>query len=222
MRLLFIGFFGLILSSVASANISNGTIFSCDLENGKRLTFSSNDKSVEYRVDNIGVKDPEIYLLLDKKDIKVESNKSEDVNLYNFFVPNNGYTYEVIFSEFKNVYIGIIGAGVKVYKGDSLLNKYQCQKFKDISSHINNAKKNEVNSVELSPGTYKIGVDAPAGEYKLHTDDNKYGGFYRVFLDSSNKLSSIVTGDSFENVTYVTVTNGQYLELNRCVAVKIK
>lgn len=70
-------------------------------------------------------------------------------------------------------------------------------------------------------GTYKVGIDIPEGEYKLIETDSDFGGFYRVYLNSGDKLDSIVTGGSFKRMTYVTVKKGQYLELSRCNAEKV-
>ncbi len=67
-----------------------------------------------------------------------------------------------------------------------------------------------------SEGTYKIGSDMPAGEYKL-TPTSSLGGYYAVLSDSTGE-DNIITNDNFENQTYVTVSEGQYLELSRCQA----
>lgn len=62
------------------------------------------------------------------------------------------------------------------------------------------------------PGTYKIGVDMPAGLYALIGS-----GYVEVSSDSSG--SSIIDNDNFENVAYVSVQDGEYLKLSRCSAV---
>lgn len=65
-----------------------------------------------------------------------------------------------------------------------------------------------------SAGTYKVGSDIPAGEYKL-INDSELGGYYCVY-NNSNPDADIVTNDNFEDQTYITVSDGQYLLLSRC------
>lgn len=65
-------------------------------------------------------------------------------------------------------------------------------------------------------GTYLVGVDIPAGEYKISlTDDNVSGyGYYEVCSDSTGTIDSIITNDNIENDVYQTVEDGQYLTLS--------
>jgi len=60
---------------------------------------------------------------------------------------------------------------------------------------------------------YKVGVNLKAGEYKLISTSN-VSGYYCVF--DSSRQEEIVLNGNFENQAYVTVKNGQYLELTRC------
>lgn len=63
-----------------------------------------------------------------------------------------------------------------------------------------------------SPGMYKVGSDIKAGEYIIRTNDSCY---YSVSTDSSGSLESIVQNDNFKGYAYVTVADGQYLEISR-------
>ncbi len=63
-------------------------------------------------------------------------------------------------------------------------------------------------------GMFRVGIDIPAGEYKL-LNDSEFGGYYCVY-NSSNPDADIVTNDNFEGQAYVTVSDGQYLLLSRC------
>lgn len=62
----------------------------------------------------------------------------------------------------------------------------------------------------LPEGMYKVGVDLPAGEYKVIPDGS---GYLEVSSDSTHSLLSIVTNDIFEDERYITVKDGQYLTL---------
>jgi putative cell wall-binding protein len=64
----------------------------------------------------------------------------------------------------------------------------------------------------LPEGMYKVGVDLPAGEYKFVPDAE--GGYYAVSTDSSQSFDSIVANEFTSSERYITVQNGQYLELS--------
>lgn len=64
----------------------------------------------------------------------------------------------------------------------------------------------------LSDGMYKVGVDLPAGEYKISaTGDMAYN---EVSSDSTHSMNSIVSNDNFQGEKYITIKDGQYLKLN--------
>lgn len=61
-------------------------------------------------------------------------------------------------------------------------------------------------------GMFKVGVHIPAGEYRLEADEEK--AYYCVYPDS--RQSTIAANNIFEQQDYVTVSDGQYLLLERC------
>lgn len=61
-------------------------------------------------------------------------------------------------------------------------------------------------------GQYLVGRDIPAGEYNA-TATSKYGGYYGVTSDANGR--DIIANDNFDNNAYVTVSEGQYLEVSR-------
>lgn len=66
-------------------------------------------------------------------------------------------------------------------------------------------------------GQYKVGRDFIAGEYVLlNTSD--YSGYFAVSSDS-NGQNTIVNG-LFEVNSIITVYDGEYLELSRCIAIE--
>lgn len=65
-------------------------------------------------------------------------------------------------------------------------------------------------------GTYKVGTDIPAGEYKLTSTDS-LGGYWEV-TGSSAPDADIIGNDNFTGTAYVTVSDGQYLKIDGCTA----
>ena len=63
------------------------------------------------------------------------------------------------------------------------------------------------------PGMYRVGVDIPAGEYKV-TCTGDLWCYIEVSSDSSGTLSSIVSNDNIETFAYISVEEGQYLTVN--------
>lgn len=63
-------------------------------------------------------------------------------------------------------------------------------------------------------GTYKVGIDIPAGEYYI-----KGPGYVEVSSDSSGSLDSIIDNDNIGFYAYANVYDGQYLKLKGCSAI---
>lgn len=61
-------------------------------------------------------------------------------------------------------------------------------------------------------GQYLVGRDIPAGEYNA-TSISKYGGYYGATSDANGR--DIIANDNFDTNTYLTVSDGQYLEVTR-------
>lgn len=68
-------------------------------------------------------------------------------------------------------------------------------------------------NITLSGVMMEVGVDLPAGEYKVRSDDGE-SGYYCIYPDSRH--DEIIANDLFETSSYVTVEDGQYLELTGC------
>lgn len=65
----------------------------------------------------------------------------------------------------------------------------------------------------VGDGQYLVGVDIPAGEYTLKAAANSKG-YYCVSSDPNGR--NILANNNFSGNNYVTVADGQYLELSRC------
>ncbi len=64
----------------------------------------------------------------------------------------------------------------------------------------------------LANGMFKVGRDLPAGEYRI--SGNSSFSYYEV--DTDNRGTEIVDNDIFTGTAYVTVKDGEYLELVDC------
>lgn len=71
-------------------------------------------------------------------------------------------------------------------------------------------------TVTYYSGNYKIGVDMPAGTYVAYATSG-FGGYMCISKDSNQK--NIIKNDIFDEQIYLTVSDGQYLELSSCHAV---
>ena len=77
----------------------------------------------------------------------------------------------------------------------------------------------ENNTNSYPPSIYKVGVDIPAGSYKVFS--NTYDIAYYSLCNDPNG-DDIVQNDNFVNQAYISIHNGQYLELCDCYAVPLK
>ena len=85
------------------------------------------------------------------------------------------------------------------------------------STNEDNSSSKNTASDSYGPGTLKVGVDIPAGEYKV-TSTRSSGDGYWCIRNSSAADARILKNDSFSGSSYVTVEDGQYLELSGCIA----
>lgn len=65
----------------------------------------------------------------------------------------------------------------------------------------------------LPEGRYRVGQHISAGTYKIQTTSN-VSGYYSLTSDPNG--DNIISNDNFDGERYVTIQNGQYLELVRC------
>lgn len=63
-----------------------------------------------------------------------------------------------------------------------------------------------------STGMFKVGLHIPAGEYQLEATGD--GGRYAIFPDST--YTDIISNEEFDTQTSLSVSDGQYLDLNNC------
>ena len=63
----------------------------------------------------------------------------------------------------------------------------------------------------LTEGQYKVGTDIPAGVYIVEATDEY--GYYEITSDGRHDILNIISNDYFKNSKTVTLSNGQYIEL---------
>lgn len=63
----------------------------------------------------------------------------------------------------------------------------------------------------IKAGMYKVGKDLPAGEYLVASTSS--AAYFQVTKDSSGSFDSIIANDNFDTVRYITVKDGQYIDL---------
>ena len=61
-------------------------------------------------------------------------------------------------------------------------------------------------------GTYRVGIDIPAGEYKFVAVQTNRPGYYCVYSDTIKE--NIIHNDNFDGNAYYKVENGQILRVN--------
>lgn len=86
-----------------------------------------------------------------------------------------------------------------------------------IAVSAENYKIPNINTAQLKEGMYRVGVDIPGGEYKVTATSSSASGYYAIY-NTASADRDIEDNDIFETSSYVTVRDGQYLELNNCTA----
>lgn len=70
---------------------------------------------------------------------------------------------------------------------------------------------------QYGPSVYKVGVDIPAGEYKVYPNGGR--GYFAICTDAN--CDDIVRNENFNGQMYININHGQFLELVRCYAVPV-
>ena len=69
-------------------------------------------------------------------------------------------------------------------------------------------------SEQYIEGTYRVGIDIPSGEYKISANSGE-SAYVAVLSDSRGGFDSIITNENFEGDMYITISDGQYIEIHR-------
>lgn len=79
------------------------------------------------------------------------------------------------------------------------------------------ASKASKETTKYQAGSYRVGKDIPAGEYKIYAEGS---GYFCVYPDTSK--SKILENDNFDTCNYITVSEGQLLEVDDAYFVAIE
>lgn len=71
----------------------------------------------------------------------------------------------------------------------------------------------------IGEGMYLVGKDIPAGTYLLTAVQEGRSAYYARLSNASGELDAIIANDNFDTTAYITVNDGEYLELTRCTGV---
>ena len=129
-----------------------------------------------------------------------------------YVVISNGDSYIELASDSTGNFSSIIANDV--FKNRSVITVQDGQYLKVQRGTIYAAK--DAPKVELKDGMlpscmYKVGIDFPAGEYKVTS--NGGDSYIEVSRDSSHNMSSIISNDLFTGDRYIQVSDGQYLKI---------
>ena len=111
---------------------------------------------------------------------------------------------------------------------DSLKNSDKKENDSDIGYIGSKKRENSKSTSNISTSTYrkstvygesvyKVGTDIPAGKYKLFVDQGR--AYYAICKDPN--CDEIITNDNFYKQAYISIKNGQFLDLRRCTAVPL-
>lgn len=131
---------------------------------------------------------------------------------------------------------GTLSAYMAVYSdstGDSILENENFNTFHFITVEdgqyfeVSRGKFTSVDNISLTydpqnltEGMYRVGIDIPAGEYRLECTSSSSG--YVCVYPTSRSDRRIKTNDNFENNKYITVSDGEYLLLSRCTGALVE
>lgn len=79
----------------------------------------------------------------------------------------------------------------------------------------NEAPLYDASSGVYEPGEYKVGIEIPAGEYRVRAFSDT-SGYYAIEVPQYDGDREILSNDNFSNAAYVSIKNGQILSLTRC------
>lgn len=215
----------ILLPIIFSSNaFADETLFSCLTEKNNIISLISKGDVVEYQVASAKTNKITFSFETPLENMSYTSSIEDGVVKHLHQISNNGYRYDLLTLE-DNSRKFHLGVDARDPSG-KLVSTNACKEFLELLEKAESKKsEKEVNGNPpvkniYEEGMYRVGRDIPAGEYKLKSTSS-VGGTFRISRDSSHSLESMIAIDNFNNNTFITVQEGQYLELKRCVAEKV-
>lgn len=212
----------ILLPIIFSSNaFADEMLFSCLTEKNNIISLISKGGVVEYQVASAKTDKITFSFETPIKNMSYSTSSGNGIvrNLYQ--VSNNGYRYDLITVEDGTIKLH---AGVDARDpSGKLVSTNACKEFIDFLEKVENKtgntnsadKTKAVPNATYGAGTYKVGVDIPAGEYKVYATSSDGTGTVFVSKTSNYRdISNMVHHEIFNNHTYVTVSEGQYLRVN--------
>lgn len=205
----------------SSSAFADETLFSCLTEKNNIISLISKGDVVEYQVASAKTNKITFSFETPLENMSYTSSVEDGVVKHLHQVSNNGYRYDLLSVEAnsRKIYLGVEARD----PSGKLVSKNACKEFLELlekaeskKENANSAKKTNITpNATYGAGTYKVGVDIPAGEYKVYATSRDGTGTVFVSKTSNYRdISNMVHHEIFNNHTYVTVSEGQYLRVS--------
>lgn len=212
----------ILLPIIFSSNaFGDETLFSCLTEKNNIISLINKGDVVEYQVASAKTNKITFSFETPLENMNHTSSVEDGVVKHLHQVSNNGYRYDLLAVEAnsRKLYLGVEARD----PNGKLVSKNACKEFLELlekaeskKENANSAKKTNINpNSTYEAGTYKVGVDIPVGEYKVYATSSDGTGTVFVSKTSNHRdISNMVHHEIFNNHTYVTVSEGQYLRVS--------
>lgn len=111
------------------------------------------------------------------------------------------------------LYVSNTNDGTEIQKFIDFLNSATSLTDKCIFTSVNQTAATN-NHNYYQEGMYKVGSDISSGEY-LIVATSSIPAYFALTSDSSGNFDSLIANDNFVTFTYITVSDGQYLKVER-------
>lgn len=131
----------------------------------------------------------------------------------------HGEALPSVYSEFEDSFAAVFDS-VEPQSGEAAaLKELEGNSSSDADSNSDSSteESSDANSQALQAGTYKVGIDCPAGEYKLTASGH---GYFCVYPDTTK--SDILENSNFDKCEYITVEEGQCLEVKNATFITLE
>ncbi|WP_458119043.1 hypothetical protein OF381_00060 [Mannheimia haemolytica] len=212
----------ILLPIIFSSNaFADEMLFSCLTEKNNIISLINKGDMVEYQVASDKTDKITFSFETPLENMNYTSSVEDGVVKHLHQVSNNGYRYDLLSVEAnsRKIYLGVEARD----PNGKLVSKNACKEFLELlekaeskKGNTNSAKKTNITpNATYGAGTYKVGVDIPAGEYKVYATSRDGTGTVFVSKTSNYRdISNMVHHEIFNNHTYVTVSEGQYLRVS--------